>query len=107
MRRLNYLIAALLGFSTACSTARQVPRDRGTESGDTERASVCEADSLEVPPRIVVMYGPPRPRLSEGPSMKRMAEEQPDSLPDSLPAEAAGSRGEDGSVRGKGLPADE
>lgn len=60
-RRIKYLIAGLLGFSTACSTVKQSPRD--LRQADTETGSVRETDSTALPPRVVVMYGvrPPQP----------------------------------------------
>lgn len=80
MRRLKYLIAVALGFSTACSTVREAPRSHeGKERDDAPAAS----DSTEVtmPPRVVVMYGVRPPVTSESLERQRMERMKPDSLP--------------------------
>lgn len=62
-RRFKWAVAALLGFSAACSSVRHTTGK--TESGDAEPAS---ADTMVLPvsgierPRIVVMYGVRAPR---------------------------------------------
>ena len=72
-------LAALLGFSTACSTVRQAPRE--AESGQRSEADTTQVRvEREVPPRIVLMYGV-RPPLSDSARMKRVARQRPDSLP--------------------------
>ncbi len=60
IKRFKWAVAALLGFSTACSTVR--PAATG------EQAAQSSADTMAVPaggaerPRIVVMYGVRAPR---------------------------------------------
>ncbi len=51
-RKIKYAIAALLGFSTACSTVKTAPKGAG-------KPQQIEPDTLErpAPPRLVVMYG--------------------------------------------------
>ncbi len=66
IRKLKFALAALLGFSAACSTVRNVPRRSEpaepagpTQSGDPNdcRTSGEMVDTVTVRPRIVVMYG--------------------------------------------------
>ena len=60
MRRFKWAVAALLGFSAACSSVRHT-----TGGGDAEQTA---ADTVAAPvpgierPRIVVMYGVRAPR---------------------------------------------
>ena len=69
-RRWKLALAALLGFSTACSTVRRTPAETepsARETADSTAASRNAADSLmlqsEGPlPRIRLMYGVPSPR---------------------------------------------
>ena len=60
-KKLKLALAALLGFSTACSTVKNAPA-KGAEEQKQETGSQEIQDSVKVPPRIVVMYGvrPPR-----------------------------------------------
>ena len=61
-KKLKLALAALLGFSTACSTVKNAPA-KGAEEQKQETGSQEIQDSVKVPPRIVVMYGvrPPVP----------------------------------------------
>ena len=61
-KKLKLALAALLGFSTACSTVKNAPA-KGAEEQKQETGSQEVQDSVKVPPRIVVMYGvrPPVP----------------------------------------------
>lgn len=68
--KLRYILAALLGFSTACSTVKNAPK-QGEEKITAD--SVAEAER----PRLKVMYGPPAPR---SPHIVRMERLTPDSL---------------------------
>ena len=71
-------LAALLGFSTACSTVRQAPRE--AEPGQRSESDTTQVRvEREVPPRIVLMYGV-RPPLSDSARMKRLERQHPDSL---------------------------
>lgn len=88
MRRLKYLIAALLGFSTACSTVKQAPRDSRTD--DPEPGAVQDADSTALPLRVVVMYGV-RPPLSDSQRLQRQNS-------DLIPSDAAEPRAENASA---------
>ncbi|MCM1300829.1 MAG: hypothetical protein NC250_00145 [Alistipes senegalensis] len=58
-RKLKLALAALLGFSTACSTVKNA------SSKKTDDAAV-PADTVEVAPRVVVMYGVRPPVQSTG-----------------------------------------
>ncbi len=78
IRNLKYLVAVALGFSTACSTVKQAPREKRAD--ETDPSFVHETDTARVPPRIVVMYGV-RPPLSDSLRLQRMARMAPDSLP--------------------------
>lgn len=76
IRKWKLALAALLGFSAACSTVKRAPR---------EEASRPEADTTVVreqpeQPRIVLMYGV-RPPLSDSVRNRRMERQRPDSLP--------------------------
>lgn len=55
-KKLKLALAALLGFSTACSTVRNAPA-KGGEEQKQETGSQEVRDSVKVPPRIIVMYG--------------------------------------------------
>ena len=59
-KKLKLALAALLGFSTACSTVKNAPAKGAEEQKQ-------ETGSQEVPPRIVVMYGV-RPPGQAGPA---------------------------------------
>ena len=60
-KKLKLALAALLGFSTACSTVKNAPA-KGAEEQKQETGS-----QEKVPPRIVVMYGV-RPPGQAGPA---------------------------------------
>lgn len=74
-------MAALLGFSAACSTVKQAPRDgEASEAAQTDTVTVRKG---QTPARIVLMYGV-RPPLSESARQKRverLERQRPDSLP--------------------------
>ena len=65
-KKLKLALAALLGFSTACSTVKNAPA-KGAEEQKQETGSQEVQDSVKVPPRIVVMYGV-RPPGQAGPA---------------------------------------
>lgn len=84
-RKWKLALAALLGFSTACSTVRQAPQQKPAEPQQPASQPVDTAalKHTKVPPRIVLMYGV-RPPLSDSARIKRMERlerERPDSLP--------------------------
>lgn len=90
-RKWKLALAALLGFSTACSTVRQAPQERLAEKekqASQVKPSQQSADTTalkaeQLPPRVVLMYGV-RPPLSDSARMKRMERlerQRPDSLP--------------------------
>ncbi len=56
-KNLKLAVAALLGFSTACSSVKTAPK---SENGE-QPVMLQPADSTSVPPRIVAMYGVPNP----------------------------------------------
>lgn len=61
-KRLKLALAALLGFSAACSSVKNAPA-----KGETEVANDADTTVMETP-RMVVMYGVriPRPQQPEG-----------------------------------------
>lgn len=71
--KLKYLFAALLGFSTACSSVRNTPVKDRTEAGDAVKADTVRR------PHIVVMYGA-RPPMDNSQSRQRMERMQQDSI---------------------------
>lgn len=86
-RKIKLALAALLGFSAACSTVRQAPTQSEKTATDAAQAVAPEqqpADTTEVKaqperPRVVLMYGvrPPLDSLRN----RRFEQQQPDSLP--------------------------
>lgn len=86
-RKIKLALAALLGFSAACSTVRQAPTQGEkpvTDAAQTAAPEQQPADTTEVKaqperPRVVLMYGvrPPLDSLRN----RRFEQHQPDSLP--------------------------
>lgn len=100
-RKLKLALAALLGFSAACSSVRNAPV-RGTDAPRRE-ADTTKSGKRVPPPRIVVMYGvrPPVGTLeryvdSTSVASPGAADEtagpQPETLPAAGQAEDAGER---------------
>lgn len=54
-KKLKLALAALLGFSTACSTVKNTPA--GGETGQEREAGAQEIGDSVSHPRIIVMYG--------------------------------------------------
>lgn len=87
-RRLKLAIASLLGFSTACSTVKNVPEEQ-TDPVDTMQIRKIDR-------RIMVMYGvrPARPAVVEEPEQTLPSEtpapasETPDNQPQTTQPEA-------------------
>ncbi len=78
-RKWKLALAALLGFSAACSTVKQASKDSSGQK-DADTTFVKEPNQ---PARIVLMYGV-RPPLSDSARVKRreqMERLRPDSLP--------------------------
>ena len=82
VRKLKFMFAALLGFSAACSTVKNVPRRSDpsepvgpVQSGDPDTCRTCGEvlDTVTVRPRIVVMYGVRPPE-----SVRRNRQPKPD-----------------------------
>ena len=77
-RKLKLALAALLGFSTACSTVKNAPK-RGTNESETP------TDSVRVVPPIVVMYGVRTPTqpipISSNPELQQEAPTAEPSVP--------------------------
>lgn len=60
-KRLKIALAALLGFSTACSSVKNTPVKGTAKEQKQEQEPEQIPDSI-VRPRIVVMYGVPTPQ---------------------------------------------
>lgn len=75
-RKLKLALAALLGFSAACSSVKRAPQQEGGASADSDPVAVTEPADRS---RIVAMYGVRSPR-ADSVRLRRM-EAQPDSLP--------------------------
>ena len=72
-RKLKFALAALLGFSAACSSVKNAPKEN-----DGKQVSGLKAEDGPSNPRVVVMYGV---RLPDSVRIKRMERQHPDSLP--------------------------
>ncbi len=68
-RKLKLALAALLGFSAACSSVKNAPKDKTSD---------VKVEPGPSNPRIVVMYGV---RVPDSIRIKRMERQHPDSLP--------------------------
>ena len=78
-RRVKLVLAALLGFSAACSSVKQASK----ESSGQQDADTALVKDQKHPARIVLMYGV-RPPLSDSVRIKRreqLERQRPDSLP--------------------------
>ena len=75
-RNLKLALAALLGFSAACSSVKNAPKDK-------DETSDVKVEPGPSNPRIVVMYGVRTPRQDSvrNERLKRLERERPDSLP--------------------------
>ena len=60
LRKLKFAVAALLGFSAACSSVRSVPRETAPAPQDSPEMKSDTTQEL----RVRVMYGVPAPRLT-------------------------------------------
>lgn len=76
MRKLKFMLAAALGFSAACSSVKNAPKQK---SDDKQQLSEAVTDTVSPRPRIVVMYGVQRPG-PERQSQQRMERMAPDSI---------------------------
>ncbi len=68
-RKLKLALVALLGFSTACSTVKNAPRDEASPQTDasarTEKGTEPTTEEPARADRIMLMYGVPSPRPSQ------------------------------------------
>lgn len=88
VRKLKFMLAVLLGFSAACSSVKNAPR----EKQEPQAADGESVDSTTYRPRVVAMYGvrPPQGVRQSQQRMERMMQdsiapvlEQPaDDMPD-------------------------
>lgn len=79
-RKLKLFVAALLGFSTACSSVKQAPKQKDRQKDGDSVIVVGDPDAGESQPRIIVMYGVFSPQ-SDSLRRQRMERMMPDSLP--------------------------
>ena len=75
-RNLKLALAALLGFSAACTSVKNAPKEDTAKSQDAD-TTVVKGYS-EFPRRVVGMYGQDSVRNER---LKRLERERPDSLP--------------------------
>lgn len=96
-RKLKLALAALLGFSAACTSVKNTPREGEDKQKDAPDTTVVRGYTGG--PRVVVMYGV---RIPQQDSIRK---ERLDRLqrerPDSLPPVAEQPRGEDDSPSSK------
>ncbi|WP_290540900.1 hypothetical protein [Alistipes sp.] len=80
-RNLKLALAALLGFSAACSSVKNAPRKEDAKRQDVDTTAV--KGYSEFPRRVVVMYGVPTPHRDSihNERLKRLERGRPDSLP--------------------------
>lgn len=77
-RKLKLALAALLGFSTACSSVKNAPKEEGKPARDADTTTVVKG--VDPNRRIVVMYGV-RINRPDTMRMQRSDADRPDSLP--------------------------
>lgn len=79
-RKLKLALAALLGFSAACSSVKKAPREQGAKPQDADTVVVRGYTGN---PRIRVMYGVPSPAMDSirRRRLERMELERTDTLP--------------------------
>lgn len=90
LRKLKFAVAALLGFSAACSSVRSVPRENAPTPQDSPEMKADTTQEL----RVKVMYGVPAPRLTpEQVEQLRMEQDSPapvlEQPADDMPASGA------------------
>ena len=80
-RNLKLALAALLGFSAACTSVKNAPKEDTAKTQGADTTAV--KGSPEFPRRVVVMYGVRTPRQDSvrNERLKRLERERPDSLP--------------------------
>ena len=78
-KRLKLALAALLGFSTACTSVRNAPKDDGKQPKDADTTVVRGGTGDS--PRVIVMYGVRVPDSVRLKRMERLERQRPDSLP--------------------------
>ncbi|WP_300870195.1 hypothetical protein [uncultured Alistipes sp.] len=83
-RKWKLALAALLGFSTACSTVKNAPRRDAAEGGER----IEQRDSL----RIMVMYGVPTPRPERLDAQQQQQQREASEVADPAVGERAGER---------------
>ena len=89
-RKFKLAFAALLGFSAACSSVKNAPKETSDQPKDADTTVVD--DTPHIPPRVVVMYGVRVPQQDSVRAKRLERVEQP--RPDSMPA-AKGKPGGD------------
>ena len=77
-RKIKLALAALLGFSTACTSVKNAPKEDGKQAKDADTTVV--KGTSDFPRRVIAMYGVRSPRL-DSVRQERLERERPDSLP--------------------------
>ena len=75
-RKLKFALAALLGFSAACSSVKRAPQQEGGPA-DPDPATATEPATEY---RVVAMYGVRSPKADSA-RLRRLERARPDSLP--------------------------
>lgn len=74
-KKLKLTLAALLGFSAACSTVKNTPAE--SKGGESKQEAGSAQGSDSIPPRVMLMYGvrAPQPLKSETMPLDQMDEQ--------------------------------
>ena len=78
-RKIKLALAALLGFSTACTSVKNAPKEETRQPKDADTTAV--KGTSDFPRRVVVMYGVPAPRQDSARAERLKRLERPDTLP--------------------------
>lgn len=78
-RKIKLALAALLGFSAACTSVKNAPKEDARQPKDADTAVV--KGYSEFPRRVIVMYGVRTPRQDSTRAERLKRLERPDTLP--------------------------
>lgn len=62
-RRLKLFLVTILGFSTACSSVKNAPKEKDRQGDGDSTVITGSPEPEEDAPRVIVMYGVRRPVL--------------------------------------------
>lgn len=80
-RRLKLFLVTILGFSTACSSVKNAPKEKDRQGDGDSTAITGSPEPEEDAPRVIVMYGVRRPVVDSA----RLQLSQP--LPEESPSQ--------------------